>query len=348
MHNPISIKGDLSMKAKRNLVMLFTLFCLALIFSGCSSDASNSGTPSAASSETPAKNKKKVVGVLIGDFSAQFHAYIMDGMKVEAKKYPDVQFVYVDGKFDSTVQLGQVENFIAQKVDAIIFVPGDSEGSRPAVDLIAKAGIPLINVNTKVPNADQVAAYAYAGSSSVESGEILMEAMAEVMGGKGNMIELQGWYGHEPQIERHQGIANILKKHPDIKVLAEDSGKWNREEGMKKVENWIQSDLKGKFNAIVAHNDEMAVGAVKALEDAGLLEQVVVGGIDATPDALNMLKAGKLKVTVFQDAFGQGAKGVELAVKVLNGEKLEKEYIIPYKRVKPEEADKYLAIYGKK
>ncbi len=216
------------------------------------------------------------------------------------------------------------------------------------MDLIAKAGIPLINVNTKVPNADQVAAYAYAGSSSVESGEILMEAMAEVMGGKGNMIELQGWYGHEPQIERHQGIANILKKHPDIKVLAEDSGKWNREEGMKKVENWIQSDLKGKFNAIVAHNDEMAVGAVKALEDAGLLEQVVVGGIDATPDALNMLKAGKLKVTVFQDAFGQGAKGVELAVKVLNGEKLEKEYIIPYKRVKPEEADKYLAIYGKK
>jgi inositol transport system substrate-binding protein len=198
-----------------------------------------------------------------------------------------------------------------------------------------------------MPNADSVANYSYAGSSSVESGEILMEAMAEVMGGKGNMLELQGFYGHEPQIERHLGIENVLKKFPDIKVLAEDSGKWNREEGMKKVENWIQSDLKGKFNAIVAHNDEMAVGAVKALEDAGLADKVLVGGIDATPDALNMLKEGKLAVTVFQDAFGQGAKGIELAVKALQGEKLEREYIIPYLRVKKEEADKYLALFAK-
>lgn len=338
---------------KKSMVMMVML-CLAIVFAGCSSGTNNtepakesSAADTAANKDSDAESKKKVVGVLIGDQSAQFHAYIMDGMKKEQVKYPDFEFVYVDGKFDPAVQLGQIENFIAQKVDAIVYIPGDAEAAKPAVELLANYGVPVINVNTKMPNADSVANYAYAGSSSVESGEILMEAMAEVMGGKGNMIELQGFYGHEPQIERHLGIGNVLKKFPDIKVLAEDSGKWNREEGMKKVENWIQSDLKGKFNAIVAHNDEMAVGAVKALEDAGLADKVVVGGIDATPDALNMLKEGKLAVTVFQDAFGQGAKGIELAVKALNGEKLEREYIIPYLRVKKEEADKYLAIFAK-
>lgn len=290
--------------------------------------------------------KKKVVGVMIGDFSAQFHAYIMDGMKKEAVKFPDFEFVYVDGKFDPSVQMGQAENFIAQKVDAIIFIPGDAEASKPAVDKIVNAKIPLIDVNTKVGNIEKVTTYV--GSDCIQSGLILMQGMADAMGGKGAMLELQGQYGHEPQIQRHQGIEEVLKKYPDIKVLAQDSGKWNRDEGMKKMENWLQSDLKDKFTAVVAHNDEMAVGALKAIEAAKLNRKIIIGGIDATPDMLKALKEGKVAVTVFQDAFGQGAMGIDSAVKAVNGEKLEKEYMIPYVLVKPEEADKYLAIYGKK
>lgn len=333
------------------MVLVLFVLCLALVFTGCSSKTSNTSSPSESSTTktetTSNNNEKKVVGVLIADFGAQFQAYLMDGMKKEAEKYPHIDFVFVDGKFDSNIQLGQVENFIAQNVDALVYIPGDSEGSKPAVEAIQNAGIPLINVNTIIADPDKVDKFTYVGSSSVESGEILMQAMADALGGKGNILELQGFYGHEPQIERHKGIENILAKYPDIKVLAEDSGKWNREEGMKKAENWIQSDLKGQFDAIVAHNDEMAIGAVKALEDAGLLDSVKVGGIDATPDALNLLKEGKMQVTVFQDAFGQGAKAVELADKAIKGETIEREYLIPYVRVTPEEADKYLEMYGK-
>lgn len=346
----LSKKGGVFMKAKRLVVALLALMMVFSLFTGCSQEGdrkaeetTKAAEQTTAAKETEAAKAKKVVGVLIGDFSNQFHTYIMEGMKKEAEKYPDFEFVYVDGKFDASIQMAQVENFIAQKVNAIVFMPGDAEASKPAVDKIVEAKIPLINVNTKVGNFEKVTSYA--GSDTVQSGEILMEAMAEVMGGKGAMLELEGMYGHEPQIERHKGIENVLKKYPDIKVVAKDTGEWSRDKGLKKMENWLQSDLKDKFTAVVCHNDEMAIGAMKAIEDAGLLDKVVIGGIDATPDMLNYLKEGKVEVTVFQDAKGQGAKSIELAVKAVNGEKLEKEYMIPYIRVKKEEADKYLAMY---
>jgi inositol transport system substrate-binding protein len=111
------------------------------------------------------------------------------------------------------------------------------------------------------------------------------------------------------------------------------------------VENWLQSDLRDKIDAVVAQNDEMAIGALKAIEDAGLLDKIVVAGIDATPEAIEYLKKGKLEITVFQDAKGQGKKAIEVAVKAANGEDVEKEYMIPYQLVNPEEADKYLELY---
>jgi inositol transport system substrate-binding protein len=111
------------------------------------------------------------------------------------------------------------------------------------------------------------------------------------------------------------------------------------------MENILQSDLKGKFQGVVCHNDEMAIGAMKALEAAGMLDQVKVAGIDATPEALKYIKEGKLALTVFQDALGQGAMAIDLAVKVVNGEKVEKTVMVPYVLVMPEDVDKYLAIY---
>jgi inositol transport system substrate-binding protein len=341
-------------------MILSALLCLALVITACGGSNSNSGSSSSnasgsgssagsdsgSNSGSSGSGQKKVVGVLVSDFNSQFLVYMMDSMKEEAKKYPDFEFVYVDAQYDSGIQMNQVENFLAQKVDALIYNPVDTEAAKPVVDMIEQAGIPLIAVNRKAPNTDNIEKYAYVGSNAVESGELLMEAMAEVLGGKGDIVELQGFYGHEPQIDRHQGILNVLEKYPDIKIIAEDSGEWNRELGMQKMENWLQSNLRGKFVGVVAHNDEMAIGAINALEDAGMLDQVAVGSIDGTPEALQLLKEGKLKATIFQDPFNQGSKSIEVAVKAVNGESIEREYIIPYLRVTPEEADQYLALYG--
>ncbi|MDD2534268.1 MAG: substrate-binding domain-containing protein [Eubacteriales bacterium] len=337
------------MSNKKLLALVLVIALGVAMLAGCAQTATTAapaaGETEATTAAPAAPAEKKVVGVMIGDMSAQFHAYIMDGMKKEAEKYPDVEFVYVDGKFDPNVQMGQAENFIAEAVDAIVYIPGDAAAAKNLVDKVSTAGIPLIGVNTEVLPEDMDKLTSYAGSVTIESGILLGEAFAKVMGGKANMIELQGFYGHEPQIMRHEGILEAFKSFPDMKILKEDSGEWNRDKAMQKMENIINSDLNGKFDAVICHNDEMAIGAMKALEAAGMLDKVKVAGIDATPEALKYMKEGKIAFTVFQDARGQGAKGIEIAVKVINGETVEKRYTIPYVTVMPEEADKYLALY---
>ncbi len=335
----------MSTKKLFTLIMVLTLSITML--AGCAQTATTAapaattaaGAEATTAAATTAAGEKKVVGVMIADMSAQFQAYIMDGMKAQAEKYPNVEFVFVDGKFDSAVQMGQAENFIAEGVDALIYIPGDAEASKNLVDKVVAANIPIIGVNTAVKEMDKLTTYA--GSDSVESGRILMEGLATAMGGKGDMIELQGFYGHEPQIKRHEGILLALKNYPDIKIIKEDSGEWNRDKAMQKMENILQSDLKGKFTAVVCHNDEMAIGAMKALDAAGVTG-VLVAGIDANPEALQLVKDGKLALTVFQDAKGQGAMGIDLAVKILNGETVEKQVMIPYVLVTKADVDKYL------
>lgn len=336
------------MSIKKLFALVLVLAMSFTLLAGCAQSATTAApAATTAAGETttaaPAVGEKKVVGVMIADMSAQFQAYIMDGMKRQAEQYPDYNFVFVDGKFDSATQMNQAENFISQGVDALIYIPGDAEASVNLVNKVVEANIPIIGCNTKVKEMDKLTTYA--GSDTVESGRILMEGIAQVMGGKGDLIELQGFYGHEPQIERHNGILEAIANYPDMKIIKEDSGEWSRDKGMQKMENILQSDLAGKFQGVVCHNDEMAIGAMKALDAAGMLDGMVVAGIDATPEALKYLKEGKLALTVFQDALGQGSMAIDLAVKVIKGEQVEKEVMVPYVLIMPEEADKYLAIY---
>lgn len=330
---------------KLNKILVITLiFILGIsLLVGCGKSTSQEGVEQQKEQNQQGETKsKKVIGVLLCDFSDQFQVYMKKGMEEAASKLgDDYQVVFYDAKYDANKQLEEAENLISQKVDVAVLMPVDAEAAKPIALSFKKAGIPLISVNRKLAN--QELAVSYVGSDSVQSGEIEMEAMAKAMGGKGNIVILHGSYGHEPEIKRQQGYVNILKNYPDIKIVAEDTGDWYRDKAMSITENWIQSGL--KFDAVVAHNDEMAIGACLALEDAGLLKKILVGGIDATPEAIKFLKEGKLTVTVFQDAKGQGRKSIEVAAQVANGEKVDKEYMIPYELVTPEKADEYLKRY---
>lgn len=321
-------------------LIVISLLCAGLL-AGCGGSQQQESAAPEDSGQAETKDKK-VIGVLICDFSDQFQVYMKEGMEEAASKLgDDFEVVFYDAKYDPNEQLKQAENLIAQKVDAIVIMPVDAEAAKPLVESIFEAGIPLISVNRKLVN--QEFAVSYVGSDSVESGEILMKAVAEKLGGKGDIVVLHGTYGHEPQILRQEGILNILKDYPDIKIVAEDTADWYRDKGMQVMENWLQSGI--KFNAVVAHNDEMAIGALLAIEDAGFLDEIVIGGIDATPEALEFLEQGKLDVTVFQDAKGQGRKSIEVAAMVVRGENVEKEYMIPYELVTLDEVDEYRARY---
>jgi len=311
------------MKTRKALILLVIILCVL------------------ASAVVVGAAKKKTVGVLICDFSDQFQVYMMDGMREAAAKYPEIEFIYQDAKYDANTQMNQMENLIMRNVDAIIVMPVDAKASVPMVKQAVDAGIPIISVNRKLEN--QEVAVSYAGSDSVESGEILMRQMAKLLGGKGNIAILEGQMGHEPQILRQKGIMNILKDYPEIKIVADMPADWYRDKGMAVMENWLQSGL--KIDAVVAHNDEMAIGALKAAEDAGVAGKILIAGIDATPEALTFVRQGKLAFTVFQDAKGQGRAAIDLAVQVVNGKKVPKEVMIPYELVTKELADVYEAKY---
>lgn len=329
---------------KKSLVWVLVLTMTLSLFVGCGKTEEKPATDNEPKSTDTIEEDKYVVGVMIASYAAQFQAYIKDAMEEQAKQYPNVEFVFVDGEFDSSIQMRQAENFVSQSVDGIIFIPSDSNAAMPAVDLIEKAGIPVVVCNTKM--ADMSTVETYVGSNSVESGEILMQGMADLLGGKGKIVELQGFYGHEPQIDRHQGVVNILEKNPDIEVIAEDTGEWSTDMAIQKMENWLQSNIGDDIQAVVAHNDSMAIGAMKAFEAVGKLDQVLIAGIDATPEALGYMKEGKIDFTVFQDAAGQGVGSIDAIVKILKGEDPGPEVMIPYIFVGPEEVDEYLAKYG--
>lgn len=343
------------MKIRGILAVLVVLLLTVSLFAGCGSQTDTEQQTSEEKGEATTNNQsdeeqasqetgeKKLIGALICDFSDQFQVYMLDGMKEAAAKYEgqNIEFQYLDAKYDANTQMSQMENLIAQNADAIVVMPVDAKAAVPMVEQAVEAEIPVISVNRKLENQD--VAVSYAGSDSVESGEILMQHMAELMGGKGNIAVLEGQQGHEPQILRQQGIMNILENYPDIKIVADQSADWYRDKAMAVAENWFQSDL--EIDAIVAHNDEMAIGALKAAEDAGIADNLLIAGIDATPEALEFVKEGKLAFTVFQDAKGQGRAAIDVAVKVVKGESVEKEYMIPYELVTKDKVEEYAERY---
>lgn len=148
--------------------------------------------------------------------------------------------------------------------------------------------------------------------------------------------------GQAAQIKRAIGAKNVLKKYPGITVLAVQTADWDRAKGMSLMENWIQS-YGDKINAVFAHNDEMGMGALQALEQAKLKDKVIVVSIDAIADALQAVKDGRLDATVYQDAKGQGAGAIDMAIQLIKKEPVEKKDIfIPFQLVTKENVNTFL------
>ncbi|MEN9740765.1 MAG: hypothetical protein RLZ72_1031 [Actinomycetota bacterium] len=256
---------------------------------------------------------------------------VADGMTAEAEAQgATIDIVAADNKVDT--QLSQVENFIAQGVDAILVVAVDTSAAGPMTAAAQEAGIPLIYVNRKP--ADLPSGVPYVGSQSLVSGTLEMEQLATLAGQKGNVVIMQGELTNEAALDRTKGCNDVVAKYPDMKVVETDTANWDRAQGQALMENWLQAGV--DFNIVCANNDEMALGAILALKAAGKtlgVDGVLVGGVDATADALAALKAGDLATTVFQDAGGQGGGGVDAAIKLINGEKVDDYVDVPYQLV---------------
>jgi inositol transport system substrate-binding protein len=280
--------------------------------------------------------KKLVVGATMLSMQNEFIVNVSDEMESRAKAL-DVDLITVDAERSALKQVEQVESFIAQGVDAIIMNPCEVEASSPAVKLAMNAKIPIINVNSET----SAKPTAFVGSDDTESARIAMKYIAEKLGGKGNVLIMHGFMGQAAQLKRDAGAKEVLKANPGLKLLAEQSGEWDRAKAMSLTENWIQS-YGNQINAIFAHNDEMGMGAVKALEAAGLKNKVIVISVDAIPDALQAVKKGTLDATIYQNAAQQGGTAIETAIKAAKKEAFKKEVLIPFQLVTKENVGEFL------
>lgn len=277
------------------------------------------------------------IGASMLSMQNEFVVNVRDAMTVEAEEQ-GVTLLVNDAQRSALTQLEHVERYIAQGVDAIILNPVEVEASSPAVDLAKRSDIPIINVNSETRSEPT----AFVGSDDVRAGEMAMEFITENLEGTGNVLMLQGYMGQAAQIKRERGAKNVLDQAPGLTLLASQTADWDRAEAMSLMENWIQS-YGDNIDAVFAHNDEMGLGALEALENAGLSGDVILISIDGIRDALQAVRDGRLDATVFQDARGQGSTAVQTALKIIDEDSTyQNEVLIPFKTITQENAEQFL------
>ena len=281
------------------------------------------------------------IGVSMSQFDDTWLTYLRESMDTKAKSYPDgVQLQFEDARSDVVRQLSQVESFVSQKVDAIVVNPVDTAATKKITEAAVKAGIPLVYVNRRPDDLNLPKGVVTVASNDLEAGQMQMQYLAEKMGGKGDIVILLGDLANNSTTNRTKGVKEVLTKYPNIKIEQEQSGIWSRDKGMTLVNDWLTQGR--KFDAVVSNNDEMAIGAAMALQQAGVAKgSVLIAGVDGTPDGLNAVKKGSLLVSVFQDAKGQADGSIDTAVKMAKNEPVESAVWVPYRLITLQNVDTF-------
>lgn len=285
------------------------------------------------------------VGVSMALFDDNFLTVLRNGMQDYAKTVSGVTLQVEDAQNDVAKQQSQIQNFIAAGVSAIIVNPVDTDATTAMSKLASDAGIPLVYVNRQPVNVDSLPdKQAFVASEETVAGTLETKEVCRLLGGKGKAVVMMGELSNQGARMRTQAVHDVLKTDEckGISIVEEQTANWQRTQGADLVTNWLSSGI--EFNAVIANNDEMAIGAIQALKAAGKdMKDYVVAGVDATQDALAAMQAGDLDVTVFQDAAGQGKGALDAALKLAKGENVEKKVYIPFQLVTPENLKDYQA-----
>ena len=287
----------------------------------------------------------ETIGVSMARFDDNFLTVLRNGMISYAESLSGVDIQIEDAQNDVGKQLNQIQNFIASGVDAIVVNAVDTDATIAMTNAAADAGVPLVYVNREPINVDDLPDnQAFVASNEVESGTLETFEICKLLGGKGKAVVLMGELSNQAARQRTADIHDVLELEmcSRIEIVEEQSGNWERTQGADLMTNWLSAGV--EFDAVIANNDEMAIGAIQAMKAAGIsMDDVIVGGVDATQDALAAMAAGDLDVTVFQDAAGQGSGSIDAALKLARGEDVDQKVYIPFELVVPANMDEYMA-----
>lgn len=329
---------------KSNKLLVLLMLSLVLILSACSgNNGNNSGskntsaaknnTETATTDEQPEQKKMKI-GLTVPTLGNPFFVAMSKGAQEVAAKY-NAEVIVVSADHDLAKQTQQFEDFITQKVDLILLSPFDSKGIAGAVQQAKAAGIPVVALDGSAEGGIDTVVM----SDNVQAGRLAAEYLAERLGGKGNIVLIDG-----PPVsavtDRIKGFEEVLAKYPDIKIIANQNGEGNREKALTLMEGILQANK--EIDAVFCINDEEGVGVKIAQEQAGRSEEFFIVGVDGAPSAADALKEKKsYAATSAQFPNQMAIQGVELAMKVINGEKVEPQILIPTELITQDNVDAY-------
>ncbi|MBY5586342.1 sugar ABC transporter substrate-binding protein [Rhizobium leguminosarum] len=285
----------------------------------------------------------QTIGVSMSDLD-KFRTALLNGVVSHGQTISGLKLVTESAKGDNELQKKQVQQFVADKVDAIIVAVSDGDLGPQMTKIAADAGIPLIYINNVPSNLmDLPDNQVVVASNEKESGTLETKQVCTLLKGKGRVVVLMGEPFHAAARARTQDISDVSAT-PDCKglqIVERQAAYWSSDYADQQMQEWLSAGV--KFDAVIANNDEMALGAIRAMKKNNIpMKDVVVAGVDATDDALAAMVAGDLDVTILQSAVGQGAAAVDAAVKLIRKEKVPRENNVPFELVTPENIATYL------
>ena len=269
---------------KTLLVLLVAFFMIpSFMFASGAKESASSGT-----------SGQIVIGMSVPGLQFPFFVTMKNEAEQAAAKL-GAKIIFADAQNSSSKQASDVENFIAQGVQAILISPMTTDSLVPAIEDAVKAGIPVATVDRKA-NTDKV--LVHVGADNVQGGRAAAQFIIDKLGNKGTVIELEGTPGASAAIDRKSGFDEVINKS-NVKILVSQNAEFDRAKGQNVMESLMQKYP--KFDAVFGANDEMIIGAIEAMSGAGIdpASKVTIG-FDATPDAFQYMKEGKLNATIDQ------------------------------------------------
>jgi inositol transport system substrate-binding protein len=292
----------------------------------------------------------ETVGVSMARFDDNFLTVLRNGLVEYAGTLNGVDVQVEDAQNDVAKQLDQINNFVASGVDAIIVNPVDTSATQAMSDAAAAGNVPLVYVNREPINVDALPDnQAFVASDERESGTLETKEVCRLFKEAGkaevSVYVIMGELSNQAAQQRTQDIHDVIDSGQcgvKVNIIDKQTSNWMREEAQNLMTNWLSTGT--AFDGVIANNDESAIGAIQAMKAAGVdMKTVVVGGVDATQDALQAMQAGDLDATVFQDAAGQGKGSLDAALALAQGKAVEQKVYIPFQLVTPANIGDFLA-----
>lgn len=284
------------------------------------------------------KSDKFVIGFSQANKAEPWRTWMDDSLMKEAAKHPEIEVLYADAQQDNSKQVADVENFLRQRVDLLIISPNEAKPLTAVVKKVYDSGIPVIILDRGIEGDSYTT---FIGADNKEIGRAAGEYAAQLLGGKGTVVELKGLPGSPPALDRNSGFREAIAKFPDVKIVADPVADWLRDKGREQAEAALRANE--KIDLVYAHNDPMAMGAylaATAMNRAGGLKIIGIDGLPGAEGGAKSVEDGKINATFLYPNCGKEA--IETAVKIMNKQEVPKKLTLQTQRITKDNAAQFV------